>query len=179
MGECLSGESWAETMLSLPKCLWAAPYRHYRLCFWQSCVTDIMKTSCMLLSSAFSLSNKGSSSLSPALPFQLNNIYLISCAYEGKAGFLCHPAAFGAGDFWVNAGDEWGHRACRRRAGVRGRAAGSTGTSTPLGLCWGCPTAVTSVLGDWCSSFSSVEPHLVAFLLHFLRPLCLFIFFFF
>lgn len=64
-------------------------------------VSHIIKSSCMLLFSAFPLSHY--ISLSPTLPFQLNYIYLISCKREGKAGFPCHPAASGVGCFQGNA----------------------------------------------------------------------------
>lgn len=46
----------------------------------------------------------------------------------------------------------------------------STAISIPLGVCCGCHTSVTSVVCGWRSIFSSVEPHLVAFLRHFLCP---------
>lgn len=123
----------------------------------------------MLLFSAFSLSH--SNLLSPTLPLQLNYIYLIPCMHEEKAGFLCHPAAAGAGGFQRNAEYRRWRGACRgsgRRTGVHGREGGSTGISTPLGFCWGCHISVTGVVYDWHSIFSSVEPHLVAFLHHFL-----------
>ena len=128
----------------------------------------------MLLFSALSLSR--CNLLSPTLPFQLDYIHLISCMHEEKAGFLCHRAASGAGGFQGNAEYRHWRWACwgsGRRTGVHGSAGGSTGISTPLGLCRGCHTSVTSVVDDWCSIFSSVEPHLVAFLRHFFVSLCL------
>lgn len=56
---------------------------------------DIIKTSCMLLFAAFSVSHHNS--LCPNLPFQQNYIYLICCKREGKAGSPCHAAASGFG----------------------------------------------------------------------------------
>lgn len=76
----------------------------------------------------------------------------------------------GAGGFQGNAEYRWWWWACRgsgMRTGVHGREGGSTGISTPLGFCWGCHISVTGVVYDRHSIFSSVEPHLVAFLHHF------------